>query len=97
MLLPIFEDRRRGASEEIIKTISTRIGGGRRDVDTQPPQVRVVADASEMKRRFTSPLGDSSHARVQIYLALDAACFECAGHSCTSHRRGLYSHARDVC
>ena len=47
MLLPIFEDRRGGASEEIIKTISTRIAGGRREVDTQPSQVRMVPDLSE--------------------------------------------------
>jgi len=97
MLLPIFEDRRGGASEEIIKTISTRIAGGRREVDTQPPQVRVVAELSEMKRGLTLPLGDSRHARVQIYLTLDAACFECASHPCNPHCRGLYPHTRDVC
>jgi DNA excision repair protein ERCC-4 len=39
MLIPIYEDRRGGASEEVIRTLSTRIAGGRREVVTQPPQV----------------------------------------------------------
>lgn len=42
MLLPIFEDRTDARSEAVIKTISTRIAGGRREVRTEPAQVRSV-------------------------------------------------------
>lgn len=39
MLLPLLEERRGGAGEALIKTISTRIAGGRRELNTQLSQV----------------------------------------------------------
>lgn len=40
MLLPIMEERRAGAaSEAVIKTISTRIAGGGKDVSAEPSRV----------------------------------------------------------
>jgi DNA excision repair protein ERCC-4 len=43
MLLPIFEDRGDSRGEAIIKTISTRIAGGRRELSKEPSQVRRCA------------------------------------------------------
>ena len=42
MLMPIYEDRTTPAGEALIKTISTRIAGGRKEVSTEPPRVRLV-------------------------------------------------------
>lgn len=41
MLLPILEERRHGSgtSDALIKTINTRIAGGRREVNKEPSQV----------------------------------------------------------
>jgi DNA excision repair protein ERCC-4 len=41
MLLPILEERRHGAgaSDALIKTINTRIAGGRREINKEPSQV----------------------------------------------------------
>jgi DNA excision repair protein ERCC-4 len=40
MLLPIYEDHIDARSDALIKTISTRIAGGRREVRKEPSQVR---------------------------------------------------------
>lgn len=42
MLLPLFEERNDSTSDAMIKTISTRIAGGRRELNTQPSQVGVL-------------------------------------------------------
>lgn len=39
MLIPIHEERREGAGSEIIKTISSRIAGGRKELNTEPSRV----------------------------------------------------------
>ena len=41
MLLPIYEDKRLGskAGEQIIKSISSRLAGGRKELSTQASQV----------------------------------------------------------
>ena len=43
MLMPIIEDHRAGteAGEAMIKTISTRVAGGRKEVSTEPSKVRL--------------------------------------------------------
>ncbi|KAA1477388.1 hypothetical protein DENSPDRAFT_933679 [Dentipellis sp. KUC8613] len=56
MLLPIFEEHRVGtnAGEAIIKTISTRIAGGRKEVSTEPS--RVIVDMREFRSTLPSLL-----------------------------------------
>ncbi|KAG6865039.1 hypothetical protein C0991_005532 [Blastosporella zonata] len=58
MLLPLFEERRDGASDAVIKTISTRIAGGRRELDTQPSQV--IVDMREFRSTLPSLLHASN-------------------------------------
>ena len=40
MLLPILEDRGADTGSDVIKTISSRIAGGRRELNTEPSRVR---------------------------------------------------------
>ena len=43
MLIPIYEDRvapGSGSADALIKTISTRVAGGRKEVSTEPSRVR---------------------------------------------------------
>ena len=39
MLIPIHEDRTSAAGEEIIRTISTRVAGGRKEASIEPARV----------------------------------------------------------
>ncbi|KAJ7861733.1 hypothetical protein B0H14DRAFT_2741744 [Mycena olivaceomarginata] len=52
MLLPIFEDRGDARGEAIIKTISTRIAGGRREISKEPSQV--IVDMREFRSTLPS-------------------------------------------
>ncbi|KAL1942922.1 hypothetical protein VTO73DRAFT_4593 [Trametes versicolor] len=54
MLMPIFEDRTSAAGEALIKTISTRIAGGRKEVSTEP--ARVIVDMREFRSSLPSLL-----------------------------------------
>ncbi|TRM61018.1 hypothetical protein BD626DRAFT_88683 [Schizophyllum amplum] len=58
MLLPIFEDTREKAGDSIIKTISTRIAGGRRELSTEPS--RVIVDMREFRSTLPSLLHASN-------------------------------------
>ncbi|KAK7448452.1 DNA repair protein RAD16 [Stygiomarasmius scandens] len=54
MLLPIYEDHQRTESDAIIKTISSRIAGGRRELNTAPSQV--IVDMREFRSTLPSLL-----------------------------------------
>ncbi|EMD32335.1 hypothetical protein CERSUDRAFT_118713 [Gelatoporia subvermispora B] len=56
MLMPIFEERRSGSSvnDSLIKTISSRIAGGRKDVTIEPS--RVIVDLREFRSSLPSLL-----------------------------------------
>ncbi|KAI8974614.1 hypothetical protein BD414DRAFT_181511 [Trametes punicea] len=54
MLMPILEDRTSAAGEALIKTISSRIAGGRKDVSTEP--ARVIVDMREFRSSLPSLL-----------------------------------------
>ncbi|KAI0321403.1 hypothetical protein OF83DRAFT_1168456 [Amylostereum chailletii] len=55
MLMPIYEDRTTpGTSDAVIKTISTRIAGGRKEVSTEPS--RVIVDMREFRSTLPSLL-----------------------------------------
>ncbi|KAJ7722820.1 hypothetical protein B0H16DRAFT_346228 [Mycena metata] len=58
MLLPIFEDRRDERGEALIKTISTRIAGGRRELSKEPSQV--IVDMREFRSTLPSLLHASN-------------------------------------
>ncbi|KAJ7176197.1 hypothetical protein C8R43DRAFT_1057490 [Mycena crocata] len=58
MLLPIFEDRGDARGDAIIKTISTRIAGGRREVSKEPSQV--IVDMREFRSTLPSLLHASN-------------------------------------
>ncbi|KAJ7062873.1 hypothetical protein C8F01DRAFT_985778 [Mycena amicta] len=54
MLLPIFEDKGDGRQDALIKTISTRVAGGRREVRAEPAQV--IVDMREFRSSLPSLL-----------------------------------------
>ncbi|KAI0742082.1 hypothetical protein C8Q80DRAFT_1110846 [Daedaleopsis nitida] len=54
MLMPIHEDRTSAAGEAIIKNISTRIAGGRKEASTEP--ARVIVDMREFRSSLPSLL-----------------------------------------
>ncbi|KAI0628176.1 hypothetical protein C8Q77DRAFT_1203995 [Trametes polyzona] len=54
MLMPIYEDRASAAGEALIKTISSRIAGGRKEVSTEP--ARVIVDMREFRSSLPSLL-----------------------------------------
>ncbi|KAI0763850.1 hypothetical protein BD413DRAFT_698917 [Trametes elegans] len=54
MLMPIYEDRSSTAGEALIKTISTRVAGGRKEVSTEPE--RVIVDMREFRSSLPSLL-----------------------------------------
>ncbi|GLB36876.1 putative ERCC4 domain containing protein [Lyophyllum shimeji] len=58
MLLPLYEERRDGVSDAVVKTISTRIAGGRRELSTQPSQV--IVDMREFRSTLPSLLHASN-------------------------------------
>lgn len=39
MLMPILEERRSDAGDAVIKTISSRVAGGRKELNTEPSRV----------------------------------------------------------
>ncbi|KAG2342616.1 hypothetical protein BDR05DRAFT_1060084 [Suillus weaverae] len=54
MLLPIFEDKHVGKSDAVIKTISTRLAGGRKELSTVASQV--IVDMREFRSTLPSLL-----------------------------------------
>ncbi len=77
MLLPILEDpKRTSSSDEIIKTISTRVAGGRRELNKDPS--RVCMSSYDSCDSVLVLSGHCRHERVPVYVALVAACYESA-------------------
>ncbi|KAF8338666.1 hypothetical protein F5887DRAFT_1284710 [Amanita rubescens] len=68
MLIPIHEERREGAGSEVIKTISSRIAGGRKDVNTEPS--RVIVDMREFRSTLPSLLHASNLAIIPATLTV---------------------------
>ncbi|KAF9030370.1 hypothetical protein BDZ89DRAFT_1159420 [Hymenopellis radicata] len=54
MLLPILEDPRAASNDAVIKTISTRFGGGRKELNKEPS--RVIVDMREFRSTLPSLL-----------------------------------------
>jgi DNA excision repair protein ERCC-4 len=54
MLLPIFKDKHAGRSDAVVKTISTRLAGGRKELSNVASQV--IVDMREFHSRLPSLL-----------------------------------------
>ncbi|EPQ51671.1 hypothetical protein GLOTRDRAFT_117975 [Gloeophyllum trabeum ATCC 11539] len=54
MLMPILEERRSGSNDAVIKTISSRIAGGRKELNKEPS--RVIVDLREFRSSLPSLL-----------------------------------------
>ncbi|KAI0916475.1 hypothetical protein AcV5_002963 [Taiwanofungus camphoratus] len=69
MLMPIMEERRAGGTgEALIKTISSRIAGGRKDVSTEPS--RVIVDMREFRSSLPSLLHASQLLVIPVTLTV---------------------------
>lgn len=82
MLLPIIEDRRAAESDAIIKTISSRIAGGRRELNKAPSQVYLI----HFHHGYIALMhtGDCGHAGIPLNTTVFVA------------RIGLVSHTRNI-
>ncbi|KAF8632697.1 hypothetical protein AX15_001750 [Amanita polypyramis BW_CC] len=58
MLIPILEERREGTGSDVIKTISSRIAGGRRELNSEAS--RVIVDMREFRSTLPSLLHASN-------------------------------------
>jgi len=69
MLMPILEERRAGGSgESLIKTISSRIAGGRKEVTSEPS--RVIVDMREFRSSLPSLLHASQLLVIPVTLTV---------------------------
>ena len=75
MLMPILEERRSEKGDAIIKTISSRIAGGRKELNTEPSRVRFM-NKPLLRAEFnhTHKLGHCRHARVPFVFAVTSTC-----------------------
>ncbi|KAG1832860.1 hypothetical protein DFJ58DRAFT_822843 [Suillus subalutaceus] len=68
MLVPIFEDKHAGKSDTVIKTISTRLAGGRKELSTVASQV--IVDMCEFRSTLPSLLHASGLLVIPATLTL---------------------------
>lgn len=70
MLLPIFEEQREGAGrrDEVIKTISSRYAGGRREINNEPS--KVVVDMREFRSTLPSLLHAANNLVIPATLTI---------------------------
>jgi hypothetical protein len=97
MLLPILEERRPGAgtSDALIKTINTRIAGGRREINKEPSQVGLDEFAVLLTNKLHS--GHRRHARIPIDTAFTSPRVQFTSHTGNFNRRRLHPHTRHMC
>ncbi|KAI0794969.1 hypothetical protein C8Q75DRAFT_748299 [Abortiporus biennis] len=68
MLMPILEERRSESTDSLIKTISSRIAGGRKEINTEPS--RVIVDMREFRSSLPSLLHASNLLVVPVTLTV---------------------------
>ncbi|KAI0077545.1 hypothetical protein K474DRAFT_1707288 [Panus rudis PR-1116 ss-1] len=68
MLNPILEQRRSGDPDSLMKIVSTRIGGGRRDISTEPS--RVIVDMREFRSSLPSLLHAANLVIIPVTLTV---------------------------
>ena len=97
MLITLTEEYKDGPNDVIIKTISSRRAGGRRELNTEPSRVRSnpISKLFSCERFFFS--GHCRYERIQIYVTFIATCVKPTCDSCNSHYWGLYFDARNLC
>lgn len=94
MLLPIFEDRRAPTGgDALIKTISTRIAGGRKEINKEPSRVTQALYTSAAPPDPLRCAGDRRYAGVPVHAPFATPRRESARHPGDAHRRGLHPHA----
>ena len=75
MLMPILEERRSEKGDAIIKTISSRIAGGRKELNTEPSRVRFMdGPLPHAKLNHTRKLGHCRYARVPLVFTITSPC-----------------------
>lgn len=96
MLLPIIEDQRTAESDAIIKTISSRVAGGRRALNLVPSQVCLCPLSPPLNILSQSSIGHCGHAGVPLNVTFFAACLTSIGHTGDIDGRRLYLDSRDM-
>jgi DNA excision repair protein ERCC-4 len=86
MLLPILDEESTTSrvGESVIKTINSRIAGGRRELNTEPSRV-----GSELLFTMNLHISSSGHRGfegVSLDLTVPSPCLKTTGHSCHAHR-----------
>jgi hypothetical protein len=95
MLLPIMEERTAGASvgDAIIKTISSRIAGGRKELNKEPSRVRLHNYVVFLSQTRMYCLGNCRYARIPVDLAVTSACIRVTCYSGDVDGWRLHYHA----
>ena len=97
MLMPILEERRpTDNNDHLIRTLSTRIAGGRKDVTAEPPRVCPLTLGYPVQQ-FIRNTGHRRHAGVQVFVAVITAHVGRARHSGDTHRGRLRVDPGHVC
>lgn len=101
MLLTL-EERREpgsGSGESVIKTISTRLAGGRRELSKELARVRSRCFYFSRVRGVVLMMrvGNCGHAGVPLDVTFLAPCRKCAGRACYLDGGGLYTYTGYLC
>ena len=97
MLMPILDDRRAAESNDnLLRTISTRIAGGRKDVTTEQPRVS-SSIAHICCLTNMPPIGYRGPARVPLVSSLAVAYVRHSRRTCDIDCRRLCARTGHVC
>ena len=97
MLMPILEDHAVGsvAGEMIVKAISTRLAGGRKEATTEPSQVCYnSSNLSDLS--LTQGPGYRGYARVLLDVIIASSHFQTLGYPCHVDCRRLHTNTRSL-
>jgi hypothetical protein len=95
MLLPIHEKPLAASDvgEAIIKTISSRVAGGRTELSTEESRVRSLGSLRGLRADAATATGHCRHARVSLHAPIPLTRFEDGHCPCNAHSRGLHFDA----
>jgi hypothetical protein len=98
MMIILVEDRKeKTTNDAILKTISTRVAGGRREINTEPSRVSGTSTISLVFMFLYVNLGCCGYARVSFNFTIVSACLWVVGDPCDSDSWGLCLDARYCC
>lgn len=92
MLITLTENRRESGDDAIIKTISSRLAGGRKELNTEPSRVSLYC-IFKNHEPYIVIVGCCGYARISINAAILTACIQLIGHSGNVDCRGLRTNA----